>query len=389
MPEVLMPKLSDTMEEGTVLNWLQVEGAAVRRGDVIAEIASDKATFPLEAEWEGTLHILARRGSSIPIGGVIGQVCQVGEQIIEEAPVVGLEGGPHSASLEAVSVSRSVGAAHRRGTRVSPRARSLARQLGVDASVLVGRGPKGLVVSEDVLAAAPAQREGESSSVAADVPSRMELAIARRMMESAATVPQFVVNVSVEMDSVLSRLQVWNTQGHPVHATVTDLVLRGAALVLPRHPRLLRSWQNEKFVPADGVHLAVAVALPNGLVAPVVRDADRIPLEQLAGVVADLVGRARGGSLSEAELGGAVVTVSNLGPLGADGFVALVTPPQSCVLAIGAVRPTPVVRDERVGLRMVMQVNMSCDHRVVYGADAAEFLADLRSSLEGGGEIFD
>lgn len=384
MSEIRMPKLSDTMEEGTILQWIKSEGDEVHRGEIIAEVASDKASFELEADGDGTLHLLAEKGSAHPIGAPIAQIVAPGETATELPAPPAVAPPTDSSDPEGQGSGPdlgSEGAAQPARARVSPLARKLAQQLGVDPRSVVGSGPGGLVVREDILTASAAA--GTTAGTAAGVadPTRMQLAIARRMVAAKAPVPHFYVGATVRMEAALRTVAALRS-GPSAEATVSHLVVKATALAVAQHPDLNRSWVDERFHSHERVNIALAVALDGGLVAPVVRDADRKSVPELAAEIRQLVQRARQSALRESELNGAGLTISNLGMYGVDDFTAIVSPPESAVLAVGAVQERPVVAGGKLEVGQVMRLNLSCDHRVVYGAEAASFLAELRTLLE-------
>jgi len=390
MTEIRMPKLSDTMEEGTILKWVKGEGDEVRRGEVIAEVSSDKASFELEAEADGTLHQMAERGSSHPIGTLIAQIA-ASEEVLAGVPTAAVHpetpaavpaGGSAPELRSEVSAERS-GAAGPTRPRVSPLARKLAQEVGLDVELITGSGPGGLVVKEDVLAAKPAAGPEGSPRRLGQVPTKMQLAIARRMVAAKSPVPHFYVGADVRMEEALRAVTALR-QGSAAGATVTisHLLVKATALALTHRPDVNRSWVDASFQPHAQVNIAIAVALEGGLIAPVLRDADRKSVLEIAEESRRLVQRARRGELRESELTGAGFTISNLGMYGVDDFTAIVSPPESAVLAVGAVQQRPVVTEGRLEVGQVVRLNLSCDHRVIYGAEAAAFLAELRTLLE-------
>ncbi len=375
MPLVTMPKLSDTMEEGVVVEWVHRSGDIVPVGAVLGSIQTDKATFDLEAETEGRLAILVEAGQPVPVGTPIAEIMAAAEVVRPD----GVRSGPipPRGPLPA--------------PKASPLVRRLARERGVDLSSVAPTGPDGWVVREDVLAAAvpglapPRMASpGPPQAPAAVIrPTRMERAIAQRMAHAHATVPDFSVTATVRVDEALRlRAQIPAAFGTDLHITLTDLVVRAAALALRRVPAALRTWADDHFEVRDRVHIALAVALEQGLVAPVIRDADRLDPVQIAAERTRLVESARAGRLSESDLSGGVFTVSNLGPLGVDEFTAVVTPPEAAILAVGAIREAVVVIDHAPSVGSVVTMTLSADHRVLYGSDAAQLLGAIRELLE-------
>ncbi len=430
MSQILMPRLSDTMEEGTIARWLKQPGDQITRGDVVAEIETDKATMDLEAYESGVLEqILVPEGSTAAIGAPVAEigagsgtagapaatsspparagdvvpapVRAAGESPEGEAAVTAAAVAPAPAAGPSGNPSRTEGS-----LRTSPLARSLARRAGIDLGSLAGSGPGGRIVRADVESAiaqpgaarlangqrassgAPPAPAGASRATAGEddevVPlSTMRRLTAERLTESAKA-PHFSLTTVVEVDALL-RLRAELNASLPEGAgkvTVTDLLVKACAAVLRVHPEVNASWATDAIVRHRRVHVGVAVAVPDGLVVPVIRDADRATLGEIARQARDLAERARSRRLSPDELGGGTFTISNLGMLGIDEFTAIINPPQVAILAVGAAGPQPVVRDGEVVVRTTMKLTLSVDHRVLDGATGAQFLADLRVLLE-------
>ncbi|MHB1974249.1 MAG: dihydrolipoamide acetyltransferase family protein [Acidimicrobiales bacterium] len=440
MSQILMPRLSDTMEEGTIARWLKQPGDQITRGDVVAEIETDKATMDLEAYESGVLEqILVPEGSTAAIGEPVAEIGDgsgsagapaaagsvsaratdavpvpapaperaadertAGEPPAGEAAVIAGAAAPTPAGDPPDIPARTGGS-----LRTSPLARSLARRAGIDLGSLAGSGPGGRIVRADVESAiaqpgggqlangqlangqlAPSAQPGASQATAGEddevVPlSTMRRLTAERLTESAKA-PHFSLTTVVEADALL-RLRAELNASLPEGAgkvTVTDLLVKACAAVLRARPEVNASWATDAIVRHRRVHVGVAVAVPDGLVVPVIRDADRATLGEIARQARDLAERARSRRLSPDELGGGTFTISNLGMLGIDEFTAIINPPQVAILAVGAAGPQPVVRDGEVVVRTTMKLTLSVDHRVLDGAMGAQFLADLRVLLE-------
>jgi pyruvate dehydrogenase E2 component (dihydrolipoamide acetyltransferase) len=390
--EIRMPKLSDTMEEGEIIAWLRSDGDRVYAGDILAHIASDKATFDLLAKDAGYLRIFLSPGGSAPIGAVIGEVT---ESLTPEAtpPRVSVAtfaepGG--SAEDNDISVDTGVEAILTRRTgRASPLARRTAASHGLDLADIRGSGQEGLVTKEDVLAAVASRDEGPpTGAISSDVArvegaSGMHKAVAALMTQSKTTVPHFYLSVEIRMEPALAMLESLRDSGLAEHhPTITHMVIRACGLALGRHPALNRSWVDGQFIYRARRNIAVAVSVGEGLVAPVVRDVDT---KVIAAVVKDtqaLVARARARELSAADLAGASLTVSSLGGRGIDQFFAIVHPPEAGIVAIGAAQERPVIERGMVVVGTAMFVNFSFDHRAVYGAEASEFVGDVRDLMQ-------
>ncbi|MDJ0312796.1 dihydrolipoamide acetyltransferase family protein [Arthrobacter sp. H35-D1] len=455
MPEVIMPRLSDTMEEGILGRWLKHEGDPVKAGDVIGEIETDKATMDLEAFDDGVLErLLVAEGATVAIGqpvAFIGDGTGSGPDSDQDAgseagagsgkktddgaaSSVDVEaqdaeasaevGAPSSGGPSAGEDAPADGDAHADtdahgldGGRVfaSPLARKMAVERGLDPADIKGTGPGGRVVRADVLAAgehasgedtsgehaAAASRDGKApSSSSKSVPApasapaaqqdsleipltQMRKVVAKRLTESAA-VPHFFLTAVVQMDALLEFRAGINKRfaDSGVKASVTDLLVRACAVALRAHPVVNSSWAGDKIYQHRHVNVGLAVAVPDGLIVPVVRDADRKGLAEIATEARDLAGKAREGTLSLQEFSGGTFTVSNLGMFGIDNFTAIINPPEAAILAVGAAADEPVVRDGELTTRKVLKLTLTVDHRVLDGATAAAFLQDLKQILE-------
>jgi pyruvate dehydrogenase E2 component (dihydrolipoamide acetyltransferase) len=372
MGEIVMPRLSDSMEEGTILRWLVDDGAAVARGQEILEIETDKATMPYEADEAGVLSISAPEGSTVAVGSPIGAI---GERV------------------PALAGSVNGGAA----INASPVARRVASRLGVALGGLVGSGPYGRILKADVVAAsdAPAPAAAPAPVIEAPRPalaapavaasgeelSRTQGLIARRMAESRATVPDFALEVEVDMSAALE-LRARLKELADAAPSVNDFVVKAAAVALRRHPRANGSYKDGRFELHDEVNVGVAVAAPDTLVVPVVRNADGKSLGAIAGEVRAMAARVRDGAISAPELSGGTFTVSNLGMFGIDRFEGIINVPQAAILCVGAIKDRVVAVDGAPAVRPIMSMTLASDHRILYGADAAAFLGEIRSLLE-------
>ncbi|HEY4026235.1 MAG TPA: dihydrolipoamide acetyltransferase family protein [Candidatus Dormibacteraeota bacterium] len=410
MPDVNMPKLSDTMEEGTVLDWRKQDGEEVQRGEVLAEIESDKASFEIEAEAAGVLHIMVGKGQAVPVGDVIGRIG--GEApAAAPAPAPAPEARPAAPAPPAEqprpapppqpepSPAAAPGRAGENGAgrvKASPLARRLAEEMGVDLAAIEGTGPEGRIVKEDVLAAAA--RSGRRAPAAAAPtprptgpevellePTRMQATIARRMAESKSTVPHFYVTVEARVDdAVRVRQQLKDTVPNADRVTMTDLLTRASAIALTRFPEVNASWVDGRFQRKRSVSIGLAVppATGMGLLVPVVHDVDRKDLVRISIEARQVIERARSGKPASGDLEGGTFSISNLGMYGVDEFSAIINPPESAILAVGAIKDVPVVEDGRVTIGKVMRLTLSVDHRVFYGATAAQFMAEVKRLIE-------
>ena len=423
--KVHMEALSPTMEEGQVVKWLRSEGDGVSSGDVIAEIETDKATMELTARGDGILRaILVAEGGTAPVGDVIALIGAADEDIAElqaaalaasegngagrrkaeSAPADGgvaggttAPGGGAPASVSAAEIPASGSAGDIEGRiKASPLARRLAAESGVELSRVSGSGPAGRIVKRDIeaaVAAGPAVAIGAagtpmlvpSGAEFADVPlSQMRKTIARRLTESLGPVPHFFLTIEVDMGRAMEARRTINAmlenEGRKI--SLNDLIIRATAAALKRHPACNAHWLGDSIRRFDRVHIGVAVAVEDGLITPVIRDADLKGVAHIGAEVRELAGRAREKRLEPDEYTGATFSISNLGMFGIHEFTAVINPPEAGILAVGGVEEVPVVEAGQVVVRNRMKITMSCDHRVIDGALGAAFLATLREMLE-------
>lgn len=421
-----MPRLSDTMEEGTILRWLKANGEEVARGEELVEIETDKATMTYESDQAGVLEIVAEAGRTLEVGAPIARVGATAPTAggttsaegatpadIDEGPA---SGGPAMGQPEpigaAVSDAASAGgpagpspAAARptsRGERVkaSPLARRMADESGVDLHTLAGSGPGGRIVKADVLAGETAVAGIESVATAKGATTTVELSrtqqtIARRMAESKATIPEFTLQIDVDMEECVQlRAQLKQLSRHERDPgapgatealkapTYNDMVVKACALALREHPTANGSYRDGRLQLHSRVNVGVAVAAENALVVPTVFDADAKALGEIARETHTLAERVRSAEITPPELGGGTFTVSNLGMYGVRSFTAIINPPQAGILSVGALAPRAVVHGGELAARHTMTLTLACDHRILYGAEAAQFLARVRELLE-------
>lgn len=424
--EITMPRLSDTMQQGTVVKWNVKEGQKVSAGDVIADIETDKATMELQTFDDGTVARLAvAEGQTVPVGTVIAVLAGSGEDpaSIVSSGAAGAslkaEGGGMVSAAAVASVAepkvsrRGDEAAPSNGGRVfaSPLARKIAAESGVDLSRLHGTGPGGRILRRDVEAAAgraPATPRPTAApapavptpTVPAAAPlqgrmvplSNMRRVIARRLVESKQAIPHYQVSVDVQMDALLDLRAQLNRQleSQGVKLSVNDFMVRACALAMHQHPYVNSRWvarpDAEAIELLAEVNIGVAIALPEekggGLVVGTIRQADRMGLRQISAESRRLADKARGKGLSPEEMSDSTFTISNLGMFGVSHFTAIINPPNVAILAVGAAMPRPVVRDGQVVPGQVMTMTMSSDHRVVDGAMAAQYLSSVKALLE-------
>ncbi len=428
--EVLMPALSPTMTEGKLAKWLKSEGETIESGDVLAEIETDKATMEIEAVEEGILgRILVAEGTdAVPVNQPIALILEEGEDAASLDGVVAAPPTPAPASTApptpapapapppepaaaapaprpatAPEAARPIPVSTGAGGHIfaSPLARRMAKQAGLDLASIAGSGPKGRIVKADVEAAlsggAPAPAAAPASRLApepamptgayTDTPhSTMRKIIAARLTEAKQTVPHFYMTMDFEIDRLLAARKEINAaspEGDGAYkVSVNDLVIKGVAQALKRMPAVNASWTDAGLRTYTSVDIAVAVATEGGLITPIVRDADRKGLATIANEMKDFAARARAGKLMPEEYQGGGFSISNLGMYGVKEFAAIINPPQSCILAVGAGEQRPVVRDGELAIASMMSCTLSCDHRVVDGALGARFMQVLKGFIE-------
>lgn len=399
--EVPLPRLSDAMEDGVVLSWLAADGDAVAAGAPLVEIETDKATMTCEAPAAGVLEIIAREGETVPVGTSIAILRAQGGHRHDASPSNGaVAAGP---ARPGGSEGRQRDATESPGRRAaSPLARRLARELGVPLSEIVGSGPRGRIVKADVIAVhasgqshrqsdpeASPRRPDRASASAKGAPeiqelSRLQRTVARRMAESKANVPEFTISCEVDMEEVLAlrgSLRRAAVGEEPV-PSLNDLIVKACGLALRSFPRVNGSFLGDRFELHERVNVGVAVAGTDALCVPVVRDVDARGIMEIAAETRRLAARVRTGEIEPSEMDGATFTVSNLGMYGVRRFTAVIDPPQAAILAVGALAPRPAVREGALVVRHLVDLDLTCDHRILYGAGAAQFLGRVRELLE-------
>ncbi len=442
MTDMVMPRLSDTMEEGTVLRWIKHDGEHVARGEELVEIETDKAAMIYESDREGTLQTVARESDTLAVGELIARIGEdtSTEHVQEDTPGAAGTAPEEGSATPLPAATRPNGTPAGLATTpgrarvlASPLARRIARERGIDLTGLTGSGPGGRIVKTDVEASASgpdasaastgspasgpppgasestpppappveeiASAKGESTTVEL---TRTQRTIARRMAESKATIPDFTLTADIDMERCVELRAELKRLSHPsagggsaAHGddggsvpTYNDMIVKACALALREHPRANGSYRDGRFELHARVNIGVAVAVaseePTGgaLVVPTVFDADTKALGEIARETRALVERVRDATITPPELSGGTFTVSNLGMYSIASFTAIVNPPQAAILAVGTVEPRAVVRDGQILARHTMSLTLACDHRILYGADAALFLARVRELLE-------
>jgi len=410
--EVIMPKVDMVMDEGTFVEWLKEEGDHVKKGEPLFIILTDKANIEIEAPADGILAgVRAQPGDVVPVTGVLAYILQLGEVLPAAAEARPAIAAPTEVLVSGPSMPGPMAAEEPRPglgdgkVRATPVARRLAAELGIDLGRVVGSGPRGRVHKADVLAFADRQQQMVVPAGAVAAPAApalhvplpearrkevMPLAgprkiIADRLAHSAFTAPHITLSLRVDMSEaarlrtrVLESLLVKTGQ----RLSFTAILARAVATVLPRHPYLNASLHGEQIILWDDVHLGIATSVEDYLIVPVIRQAQDKDLEQILTELADLAERARTKRLTPAEMAGSTFTISNLGMFGVESFTAIINPPESAILAVGRIVDTPVGAEEGIVLRPMMNLTICVDHRVVDGAAAARFLAELKATLE-------
>jgi pyruvate dehydrogenase E2 component (dihydrolipoamide acetyltransferase) len=413
--DIVMPRLSDSMEEGTILRWIKSQGDEVAVGDELVEIETDKANMVYEADAAGTLiEILAGEGDTLPIGQTIARVGEPGETggdgagpKSEPEPKAEPRREPEPERPSAPAATAEAAPAEPEGdgrVKASPLARRMARERGLDLAALTGSGPGGRVVKADVERAAaagvtPPAPAAEAAAPTAGVRERPETAkgevetieltkvqqtIARRMAESKATAPHFYLEAEVDMSRAVEgrgRIKAAAKEGDVV-PSFNDMVVKAAALTLREFPRANGAYRDGKVEQYSRINVGVAVAAQDALIVPTVFDADAKGLREIAAETRALAQRVREGQITPPELSGGTFTVSNLGMYGITNFSAVINPPQAAILAVGSIVERPGVRDGEITTAHLMPLNLACDHRILYGADGAQLLARIRDLLE-------
>jgi len=420
---VKMPKLSDTMTDGVVASWNKKVGDTVKKGDILAEIESDKATMEFESFYNGTLLYAMEAGKSAPVDSILAIIGEPGEDISallagekdaskkseekkaapaekKAEPVAEKKAEPvaqqkteqreapvQQRTATAMPVSNGNGDSR---LKASPLARKLAEEKGIDIAMLKGSGDFGRVVKRDVEGFHPGLAPNLQSFAGATAAaenfteepvSQMRKTIARRLAESKFSAPHFYLTMEIDMMEATKAREAINAVS-PVKVSFNDLVVRASAAALRRHPKVNSSWLGDRIRYNQHIHVGVAVAVDEGLLVPVIRFADTKPLSQIASETKTFAQKAKDKKLQPADWEGNTFTISNLGMFGIEEFTAIINPPDACILAVGGIKDTPVVRNGQIVPGKVMKVTLSCDHRVVDGASGAAFLQTLKSLLE-------
>ena len=397
---IVMPQMGYDMHEGKVVRWLKKEGEDVARGEVIAEIETDKAIVDFEAYTGGVLgKIVADEGVAIPVGGLIAVITDPGESVPDDVGTAAAPSEPNEkaapAPAETVSAPAPAAApaASAGEVRASPLARRLARERGIDLTTINGTGPGGRIVETDVPEeAAPAAASAAApDGTGAPAPmtsksielSRMRQAIARVTVDSKREAPHFYVTAEVDMTKALSlRRDINDELDAEKRVSVNDFIVKASAIAIGRHPKFNSFFRDNHLQMNASINVGIAIALESGLIVPGINDCESKSLVEIAAGSRDLVSRASGGTLRNEEYSGTTFSVSNLGMFDVDSFTAIIFPPHAAVLAVGTVKEQPVARDGELAVAQIMKATLSVDHRVADGAEAAQFLMEIKKLLE-------
>ena len=408
---IKMPKLSDTMTEGTVASWVKSVGDSVESGEILAEIETDKATMEFESFEDGELlYQGVKAGESAAVDAILGIIGEKGADYQKLIDAVDAKGSSSDESKEETpkeektandepkkesSSQPSAPKAQLNSdgrVKISPLAQRLADEKNIDISTLDGSGDGGRIIKRDIENYKPSAQPKAAGSVSAQAPagvesfedtpvSQMRKVIAKRLGESKYSAPHFYLTIDIDMDQAIAARKAIN-ELPDVKVSFNDLVIKSAAAALKKHPAINSSWLGDKIRTYSHVHMGVAVAVDEGLVVPVVKNADKKQLSQITAEVRDFAGRAREKKIQPNEMEGSTFSISNLGMFGIEEFTAIINPPNACIMAIGAIRQEPVVKDGEIVVGNRMKVTLSCDHRVVDGAKGSEFLNTFKTFMQ-------
>ncbi|MDG1913647.1 MAG: pyruvate dehydrogenase complex dihydrolipoamide acetyltransferase [Crocinitomix sp.] len=406
---VRMPKLSDTMTEGVVAEWHKKIGDTVAEGDLIAEIETDKATMEFESFYDGVLlHIGVNKGDAAPINDILAIIGEKGEDVAaiiaeagnpaaaqeqkEEAPVDKVEPTPTPSPAVAVAPSAPVeskpAASSNGRIFVSPLARKMAEEKGINLATVHGSGENNRIVKSDIENYMPTTAGTNSYAAAAgtesytDVPlSQMRKAIARTLTASKFSAPHFYLKMEVDMDNAIAARKAINAD-EGIKISFNDMIVKASAAALRKNPKVNADWIGDAIRYNDHIHIGVAVSVDEGLLVPVVKFTDTKGFDQIGHEIKDLAARARDKKLQPEEMQGGTFAISNLGMFGIEDFTSIINPPNGCILSVGQIKATPVVKNGEIVPGNIMKLSLSCDHRVVDGAVGSAFLKDLKSFLE-------
>jgi len=397
--EVIMPALGMAQEKGTLVNWLKAEGDSVKKGEPLMEVETDKATVEVEAPASGILaSVTASAGDEIPVGQKIAVILASGEALparreappgaLHQHPLPQGEGTGEGRPATSTGTPPTEPAAQTRhvGERVpaSPAARRIAKEKGLDLASLKGSGPQGSIIAEDAVRATGQKKPSDGAPKIKETLqlTAMRRIVGERMTKSKQSAPHFYVSIDVDMTEVSRKRTEWKDRGEKLIPSINDFILCASAPALRDFPSLNAAFTERGIQIFSDINIGMAVALEEGLVAPVIRNADRLSLEQLAAASRDLAEKAQKKKLFPLDYEGGTFTVSNLGMFGVDNFIAIINPPQCAILAVGQVAPRVVPDGDRIAVRSMMTMTLSADHRIADGVIAARFLQEVKKLLE-------
>ncbi|HZR57747.1 MAG TPA: dihydrolipoamide acetyltransferase family protein [Terriglobales bacterium] len=389
---VVMPALEMGQETGKLVAWLKKDGDRVTKGEPLLEVETDKAVLEVEATGDGTLAgVKAQEGDVIPVGQTIAWILGPGEQIPFEAGTANISAAPPAAISAQSSTNRTQESSASSSSQISPKARRLAKEHGIDLNTVRGTGAGGEILASDIQALVdskidpkPKSAPATSKSLGLEPVSTVSRLMAERTTQSWTTVPHFFLTRDIDASALVAAREDATKNGERsdgVKLTHTDFLVALAARALTKHPRMNASWTGDGVRLNSEINIAIAMAVADGVVTAVIRNADSIKLNEIAIQRRDLTERARAGKLRAADITGATFTISNLGMYQIDSFSAIIIPPQAGILAVGQIADRVVAIDGKAGIRSTMTVTLSCDHRVIDGAQAALFLKDLAESI--------
>ena len=407
MAEVInMPRLSDTMEEGTLAKWFKKVGDTVKEGEILAEIETDKATMEFESFYDGVLlHIGIDEGSTAPVDSIIAIIGSKGEDIskiinndtpavkeeptpaVKEEPTPVVKEEPTPIVKEEVKADSTISISNDR-ILISPLAKKLANEKGIDVSAIKGSGDNGRIIKRDIDSFKPSNysqftqpRPHLKESSYETQNSTMRKAIAKRLADSKFSAPHYYLNIELEMDNIISfRKQFIQTQN--IKISFNDIIAKAVSLSLAKHPKVNSRWYDDKIIYNEHVHLGVAVAVDDGLIVPVVKFSNSKDLPQINSEIKDFAERAKNKKLTPSEIEGSTFTISNLGMFGIESFTSIINQPNSAILSIGAIVQKPIVKNNEVVVGNTMKLTLACDHRTVDGATGSLFLKTLKEYIE-------
>ena len=407
MAEVInMPRLSDTMEEGTLAKWFKKVGDTVKEGEILAEIETDKATMEFESFYDGVLlHIGIDEGSTAPVDSIIAIIGSKGEDIskiinndtpavkeeptsvVKEEPTPVVKEEPTPVVKEEVKADSTISISNDR-ILISPLAKKLANEKGIDVSAIKGSGDNGRIIKRDIDSFKPSNysqftqpRPHLKESSYETQNSTMRKAIAKRLADSKFSAPHYYLNIELEMDNIISfRKQFIQTQN--IKISFNDIIAKAVSLSLAKHPKVNSRWYDDKIIYNEHVHLGVAVAVDDGLIVPVVKFSNSKDLPQINSEIKDFAERAKNKKLTPSEIEGSTFTISNLGMFGIESFTSIINQPNSAILSIGAIVQKPIVKNNEVVVGNTMKLTLACDHRTVDGATGSLFLKTLKEYIE-------